>query len=230
MYKGESLIRKEGQKMKIKTRKSFIISICTLVAFVLWTAAILLIDVQRIGPQDSAVGFATVNRFFHELTDVHMTLYEITDMLSLVPLGVVLEFAVMGLVQWIKRGRLLAVDRSILILGGFYVVVMAAFLLFEVLEVNYRPVLIEGQLEASYPSSTTMLVLCVMPTAILQIKERISRADLRLWLTLLTIAFTALMVVLRFLSGVHWLTDIVGGVLLSAGLVSAYCAATEAVR
>ena len=216
--------------MKIKTRKSFLISIYTLVAFVLWTAAILLIDVQRIGPQDSAVGFATVNRFFHELTDVHMTLYEITDMLSVVPLGVVLGFAVMGLVQWIKRGRLLAVDRSILILGGFYVVVMAAFLLFEVLEVNYRPVLIEGQLEASYPSSTTMLVLCVMPTAILQMRERIKRARLRRWITLLTVAFTALMVVLRFLSGVHWFTDIVGGVLLSAGLVSAYCATTEAVR
>lgn len=39
--------------------------------------------------------------------------------------------------------------------------------------VNYRPVLIEGRLEASYPSSTTLLVVSVMPTLMFQAYRRV---------------------------------------------------------
>ena len=133
-----------------------------------------------------------------------------------------LGFAALGLCQLIKRKSLLKVDRSIIILGGFYVAVAAVFLLFEALAVNYRPVLIEGCLEASYPSSTTMLVLCVMPTAVMQLSSRIKSQPVKLALTLLIIAFIAFMVIGRILSGVHWITDIIGGALLSAGLVGIY--------
>ena len=105
------------------------------------------------------------------------------------------------------------------ILGCFYVVVIGAFLLFEAFPVNYRPVLIEGILEASYPSSTTMLVLCVMPTAMLQIWARFKKC---LLLQILLAAFTGFMVVARLISGVHWFTDILGGILLSGGLVLMY--------
>ena len=79
----------------------------------------------------------------------------------------------LGLGQLLKGKSLLKVERSILALGVFYAVVMAAYLVFEVWVVNYRPVLIEGALEASYPSSTTLLVLCVMPTAMMQLRQRI---------------------------------------------------------
>ena len=127
----------------------------------------------------------------------------------------------MGLVQWIKRKRLLAVDRSILLLGGFYVIVMAAYALFEVLVISYRPVLINGFLEASYPSSTTLLVLCVMPTAGLQLRARLKGRTRRVALLLIA-AFVAFTVIGRILSGVHWITDVVGGGLLSAGLVLLY--------
>ena len=204
--------------MKKENQRNFCIATCMLFAFFLWTATIQFIDVQTIGPQGSSVGFATLNGFVHNLTGVHMSLYAITDWLGLVPLAFVMGFALLGLVQWIKRKYFLKVDYSILVLGGFYIVVMAVYVLFEVFVVNYRPVLIGGILEASYPSSTTMLVMCVMPTAIMQFSARIKNNILKRFVASAITVFVVFMVIGRLLSGVHWFTDIIGGALLSAGL------------
>ncbi len=208
-------------------KQKFCIALGLLAVFVLWTLAIRLIDVQAIGPRGSAVGLATLNGFVHNLTGVHMTLYTITDWLGLVPVAFGFGFAVLGLVQWIKRKSILKVDRSILILGGFYIVTLAAYLFFESYVVNYRPVLVEGYLEASYPSSTTLLVLCVMPTAMMQLRVRIKQPAFRKCVSIVITAFIAFMVIGRLISGVHWLTDIIGGILLSAGLVAMYDALIE---
>ena len=208
--------------MKEENKTDFRIATCMLIAFVMWTAAICFVDVQAIGPQESTVGFATINQFVHNLTGVHMSLYTLTDWLGLAPLMFVIGFGTLGLIQWIKRKHLLKVDYNILILGGFYIVVMAVYVLFEMFVVNYRPVLINGYLEASYPSSTTMLVMCVMPTAIMQFNTRIKNNVLKRFIASAIIAFIAFMVIGRFVSGVHWFTDIIGGTLLSAGLVLMY--------
>ena len=212
----------EASQLKNLSKKKICVGVCLLVMFILWTVLVCLVDVQPIGPQDSAVGFAALNGAFHRLTGVHMALYDLTDWLSVLPLGIVVGFAALGLVQLIGRKSLQKVDFSILVLGGFYVVVMAAFVLFEVLKINYRPVLIEGVLEASYPSSTTMLVMCVMPTTMLQLKDRLENSALKRILLAAIALFTAFMVIGRLISGVHWLTDIIGGALLSAGLVVLY--------
>ena len=203
-------------------KQNFSIAWGLLAAFVLWTAVVSLVDVQAIGPRGSSVGLAALNGFFHNLTGVHLSLYLLTDWLSLVPLGIVLGFGALGLVQWVKRKSIWKVDRSILVLGGFYLVVLAAFVFFEVYAVNYRPILIEGVLEVSYPSSTTMLVMTVMPTAALQLKSRIQNPALRRSVVIAIIAFTAFMVMGRLVSGVHWVSDIIGGGMLSAGLVMLY--------
>lgn len=215
------------EKMKKRNQKNFGITMGLLVAFVLWTIAISKYDVQAIGPQGSAVGFAAFNGFFHNLTGVHMQIYTITDWLGLVPFAFVPGFAILGLIQLIQRRSLFKVDYSILVLGGFYIIVMAAYVFFEIVVINYRPVLIEGHLEASYPSSTTMLVMCVMPTAIMQLNSRIKNQGIRNGIDCLIIAFTVFMVVGRLISGVHWFTDIVGGALLSAGLVMLYVSVNE---
>ena len=211
-------MKKEGKKLAVA-------ALCLLAAFVLWTVAVCVIDVQPIGPEGSAVGFASINGAFHALTGVHMGIYDLTDLLSVIPLGCVAAFGLLGLVQLIRRKDLRKVDGDILVLGGFYIVVLAFFCLFEVLDINYRPVLIEGVLEASYPSSTTMLALCVLPSVMLQLGKRMKDGAAKRCVLVLLFAFTAFMVIGRLISGVHWLTDIIGGVLLSAGLVLAYMAA-----
>ena len=207
--------------MKKQNRYAYL-SVLLLLAFIVWTYLLRTIDVRPIGPHDSVVGLATLNQTVHKFIGVHMTLYGITDWLGLVPITTALGFAILGSVQWITRRRLASVDYSLFVLGGFYLVVMAVYILFEHLVINYRPVLIDGFLETSYPSSTTLLVLCVMPTALMQLNGRIRRCWLRWCVALLITAFTVFMVAGRLISGVHWITDIIGGTLLSAGLVSAY--------
>ena len=216
--------------MKGNQKKHFCGAALLVAAFVLWTAAVCLVDVQPIGPQGSLVGLATVNRFFHERTGVHMALYTLTDWLSLVPLGGVVGFALLGLIQWIRRGSLTRVDGSLFVLGGFYLAVIAVYGFFECWVVNYRPVLIEGVLEVSYPSSTTMLVMCVMPTAVMQLNGRIENSMLRKEIAGSMTVYTVFMVVGRLLSGVHWLTDIIGGGLISAGLVMTYAGLIAGLR
>lgn len=213
--------------MKKENKPIFALGIGLLAAFGLWTLAVCLIDVQPIGPDGSAVGFAALNGFLHRLTGVHWWLYALTDWLGLIPLAVAALFGLLGLCQLIRRKSIRKVDGSILVLGGFYTAVIAVFLLFEKCVVNYRPVLIGGVLEASYPSSTTLLTMCVMPTAALQLRSRIQNPGLRTALIAAIWLFTALMVLGRLISGVHWFSDIVGGALLSAGLVTLYRAAAD---
>ena len=208
--------------MEKKNKKRLVLGAGLVVVFVLWTVLVCFVDVRTIGPEGSSVGFATLNGFVHELMGVNWHLYTVTDWLGIVPIAVALVFAILGLVQLIKRKSLWKVDHSILALGVFYIVVMAAYIFFEVVVINYRPTLIDGYLEASYPSSTTMLVMCVMPTAAMQLNVRIKNTVLRRCAVITIVAFTAFMVIGRLVSGVHWITDIIGGALLSAGLVTMY--------
>jgi undecaprenyl-diphosphatase len=208
--------------MEKKNRKLFWVGVGLLAVFVLWTVLIRFVDVEAIGPRQSSVGFATLNGYIHNLTGVNMSLYIITDWLGLVPIGVAFGFAVLGIVQCIKRKSLLKVDRSILTLGGFYIVVMAVYILFEIVVINYRPTLIDGYLEASYPSSTTILVMCVMPTAMMQLRTRIKNDLFRRCVMLTITVFITFMVIGRLVSGVHWITDIIGGALFSTAVVLMY--------
>ncbi len=203
-------------------RKSFYSGLGLLALFIIWTVALGFVDVGEIGPQGSSVGFASTNKVIHNITGVNMSLYTITDWLGLVPICFIMGFGILGLCEWIKRRNLFKVDYNILTLGGFYIVVMALYIFFEMVVVNYRPILINGNLEASYPSSTTMLVMCVMPPAIMQFNSRIKNNGFKKCVNILILAFITFMVIGRLISGVHWFSDIIGGALLSCGLVLIY--------
>ena len=206
----------------MKEKRNLLAGVGLIGAFALWTVLIQWVDVQAVGQNGTRIGFADYNVCFHQLTGVHMTLYTITDWLGLVPIFICLCFGVMGLVQLIKRRDLLRVDSDILLLGVYYVMVIVCYLIFEMIPINYRPVLIEGRQEGSYPSSTTLLVLSVMPTLMFQANRRVSNAMIRKAVAVFVIAFSAFMVIGRLISGVHWATDIIGSVLLSAGLYMLY--------
>ena len=205
-------------------KKKLALAIALLALFCVWTVVVKTVDIGAVGPSGSAVGLASINEKCHQLTGVDMRLYYLTDALSILPLLIVLGFAMLGFCEFVKRKSLALVDRSLLVLGGYYIAVFCAFIFFEIFPVNYRPVLIDGALEASYPSSTTLLCACVMPPAIAEIRMRMAKKHRALAdaLSVLCFAFAILMIVLRVLSGVHFITDIVGGILLSGGLVSGY--------
>ena len=196
--------------------------IMLLVAFIIWTIVIQIVDVQQIGVNGTEVGFATINNWFHNLTGTNMSIYTITDWMGIIPLLVCGVFGGIGFTQFVQRRRLSLVDRDIIFLGIYYVIVVFFFVLFEMFPINYRPVLIEGVMEASYPSSTTLLVLGVMPTLVFQVKRRTENVIIKKTVSIFTTIFLVFMVMGRLISGVHWITDIVGSILLSAGLFNTY--------
>lgn len=213
--------------MKRKNQKQIYVSVCLFITFVLWTLLVKYVDVKAIGPNESVVGLATLNEFVHEFTGINLLLYSITDWLSLIPFGLVLVFASLGVKQWHKRKKLLKVDVDILILGIYFLIVLCVYIFFENFTVNYRPVLIDGKLEGSYPSSTTMLVLCVIPTVIMQVKNRIKHKMMSKVIVYILVLFMSFMVICRLISGVHWFSDIIGGILLSASLIFLYLYTTR---
>ena len=208
--------------MKHNKKKHLWMGIWFLLVFLLWTALIRSVDVQAAGPTGTKVGFAAFNLWFHHLTGVHVTAYTITDWLGLVPIGICLCFGVVGVIQVVRRKSLLRVDPDIILLGLYYVLVILAYLVFEMVPINYRPILINGALEASYPSSTTLLVLSVMPTLKFQIDRRAEKPLIRKVTDIFAITFSAFMVIGRLIAGVHWATDIIGAVFLSMGLFLLY--------
>lgn len=211
-------------------RKGHIISAVLFLLFVIYTLAVKMVDVAAIGPKQSEIGFSTLNMAFFEAVGTNMTWYHITDWLGKIALVVAAAFAVLGIVQMIKRKSLLKVDADILLLGVHYVLVAIFYVFFELVIVNYRPILISGGLEASYPSSHTMLTLCIMVPAMLQCKQRIQNDILREAAEVVCAAIALVTVVGRLICGVHWLTDILGGILLSISLIALYISNVRAAK
>lgn len=208
--------------MKRNGKRTLFVGFVLLAAFVIWTMLIQRVDVKAVGVNGTDVGFAILNIWFHKLTGVHMAMYIITDWLGLVPIFVCMVFAGIGFGQLIRKRSLFKVDYDILLLGIYYMIVILGYLFFEMFPVNYRPILIGGIMEASYPSSTTLLVLCVMPTLAEQAQRRVQKPLFKRLIKVFVFGFSVFMVLGRLISGVHWITDIVGAILFSAGLFGIY--------
>ena len=183
-------------------------------------------DVAQVGPGGTSIGFSRINMTVHELTGVNWTWYEITDYLGYLALCVCALFGLAGLIQLVKRRSLLKVDRTILRLGVFYIVVIGLYVLFEKVIINYRPVIMPGETapEASFPSSHTMLIICVMASAAMAARRYVRNKGLRSLISAVCTIIILVTVLGRLYCGVHWLTDIIGGVLLSICLISLFSA------
>jgi len=206
-------------------KRKLIISISLILTYVIFTICLLYVDRMPVGPNNSVVGFSTINKWFHDLTGVNWVLYNITDWGGIPPVALGLFFAIVGLIQLIKRKSLFKVDKNILILGGFYILVFVIYLLFEFMVINRRPVLINGILEASYPSTTTFVSITFLASAFYPIGKYIKSNKYKLLLNVIVWIYMLFLIIGRCVSGVHWLTDIIGSIILGTGLVLGYEAA-----
>lgn len=216
--------------MKSKNKQNFLITGLMFAVFAVFTLTVKLIDVQPIGPNGSSVGFASVNSKLFQALGQSGLWDKLTDVFLLAALLSAVCFAVLGLYQLIKRKSFAKVDRSIYVLAGLYVSAAVMYVLFEVVDVNFRPVLVDGALEASYPSTHTMIVCALLTSAVLQIKERVESKGICTAVTVISILLIVLTAVGRLLSGMHWLTDVLGGLLLGEALVMLYKSVAGAVE
>lgn len=201
-----------------------------LAAFLLLTLLVKTVDVQPIGPEESVVGLAGLNGWVHERVGVHLYWYALTDWIGVAALLTAAGFAGAGLMQLLRRKSLLRVDADLLVLGVFYLCIMLCYAFFEICIVNYRPVILDEGLEASFPSSHTMLVLCIMGAAIVQLRQRCNTKTVRILLQTICTVAIGVTVLGRLISGVHWFTDILAGVLLGTGLICLYDGAVIALH
>ncbi|MBO6065920.1 MAG: phosphatase PAP2 family protein [Lachnospiraceae bacterium] len=206
-------------------KKHLIIGFSLLAVFIVFTVLVSFVDVKAIGRQGSDVGFAMANETFRNFIGYHEGLYDFTEILGYLCFVPIAVFGLLGLWQMIQRKSLLKVDKDILLLGCFYAVLLAAYVLFEKLVINYRPEFAgETVLEPSYPSSHTLLFGGVMATTVMQLLKRIRNSAVK-WIAVCAVVLSAILVVFgRLFSGVHWLTDILGGMLLGTSLVWMYFA------
>ena len=211
-------------------KNSFICSGVLFALFAVFTFMVIKIDVSAAGPNQSMVGLSAVNKFIFDSVGVNDIWYKITQILGGIAILTAFGFGVLGLVQLIKRNSLFKVDKDILLLGGFYLLIIVVYVLFEHLTINYRPILIDGNLEASFPSTHTMLAVFIMSTAIYQFHSRIKNKNLRYTAEGVSSVVLVLTVVGRLLSGVHWFTDIVSGVIISFAFVMLYYAFVKSLK
>lgn len=208
-----------------KKKRNYIISGVLILVAILFTILVKFIDVRSVGVNGTDIGFAFINKPISNLIGSNMLIYDITEWLGIIPLLVVMAYGLVGLMQLVKRKNVFKVDKEILILGGFYVVVAVLYVFFEKVIINYRPVLIEGILEASYPSSHTLMSMCFCGSALILNKEYFKKyvKPLNIFLIIIMVVI----VVGRLLSGVHWFTDIMGGCLISLALVMTFYSIVE---
>lgn len=199
-------------------RRNFFISAILILLAIGFTVLVKVVDVKQVGVNETSIGFVTVNKFVFNLFGVNMIWYHITDWLGLVPIFMAMAYALIGLIQLVKRKSLFKVDKEIITLGIFYVVVMALYLFFEKVIVNYRPILMDGFIEASYPSSHTLMTACLCGSSII-VNRKLFNNKITKFMNILSIAIILITIIGRLISGVHWFTDIIGGIFISIALL-----------
>lgn len=204
--------------MKKETKK-IILCIILIIVSILFTILVLKFDVRTVGPNESSVGFSTINSKVSQYIGSNMTWYKITSILGILPVLIVIIYGILGIVELVKRKSIVKVDFEIILLGIFYVIIGILYIFFEKFIVNYRPILINGVLEASYPSSHTMMAIFICFSANIVNKSLIKDDKLRNVLNILSVIIAFLIVIGRIISGVHWCSDIVGGVIISSTLL-----------
>ena len=217
--------------MKTQTKRNLLAAGILMILFIALTVLLCFVDVRTIEPMGVRVGFSRFNDFvFRLFGGEHLFWYDLTDWIGVAAILAAAGFAVLGLCQLISRKSLKKVDTDLYILACFYIVVAAAYIFFELCIINTRPILLGETPEASYPSSHTMVVLAILATAIMQIRSRVRSGVLRTVLIWICVVLMGVTLVGRLISGVHWATDIIGGLLLSASLVLFYRSAVSELK
>lgn len=222
---------KNNMNNKKRQGKFILAGTCGLL-FVIWIVLVRTVDVDSIGPEGTRIGLSHINKSVSDLFGQRLFWYDATEVLGVIAILVAAAFALTGLIQLIKRKSLAKVDKEIFALGGLYIIVIGLYALFEVIVINYRPVIMPGEEhpEASFPSSHTMLICVVMGSTIMLLDKYIKNKSLCNALKILCAIIMVVTIVGRLISGAHWFTDIIGGIIISVALLALFSGVLDVVQ
>lgn len=203
----------------MKNKRNIIMSVIMTIFTGIYIYLVKTVDVKAIGPKNSSVGFSTINKAFADLVGSNMTIYKLTEIFGLLVFIIVGVYGIIGIYQLFKRKSLFKVDREIIGLGVLYVLMIGIYLLFDKIAINYRPIIIDGELEPSFPSSHTLLAICTCVSSLMVYKKYVP-AKFQNLVMFTTVLLLTLVFLGRTLSGVHWISDILGGVIFSLTLLT----------
>ena len=208
----------------MKQKQNYLLPVFSAILFVVLIIILKTVDVRAVGPLKSEVGLSHLNLAALNFFGSSEAWFEVTEVLGLFAIASGGIFAVVGLIQLIKRKSLIKVDREILSLGGLYAVLGIVYVFFDKVTVNLRPMLAPDETiaESSFPSSHTVLTVVIMGSILMLLDKYIKNKTARQILSSVCTIICVITVVGRLLSGVHWLTDILGGIILSVFLLSVF--------
>ena len=208
----------------MKNKSKYILPAVSFILFIILIILIKAVDVLPTGVGDTEIGLYHLNSAVKAFLGTNMVWYKLTQMTGLLSIATGGIFAVIGLVQLIKKKSILKVDREILFLGGLYITLGLVYVFFEKVIINYRPLIMAGEStpEASFPSSHTVLAAVVAGSVFMIIEKYIKNKTIRNIIKAACAILAVVTVIGRFLSGVHWVTDIFGGIILSVCLLSLF--------
>ena len=212
-----------------KKKRNFSISIILILFAVVFTILVKVVDVKQIGVNETNIGFATVNKLVFEYIGVNIIWYHITDWLGLIPIFIAMIYALIGVIQLIKRKSIFKVDKEIILLGLLYIIIASLYVFFEHVIINYRPILMDGFLEASYPSSHTLMTICLCGSSIIANKKLFDNIITKL-MNIVLFVIVMITVIGRLISGVHWFTDIIGAIVISSALLMTFYSVIDNIK
>ena len=213
----------------MKTKTKLFICFLSTVLFIAWIIIVKTVDVGNVGPRGSSVGLSLINSSFHDLwhyddCGYNKLWYSISKYIGYFGFAVVGCIGLFGLMQLIKRKSLKKVDKCILAVGGLYAVTVLFYVIFELVIVNYRPIIMPGksELEASFPSSHTLMIMVIFISVMLLLKHYMNNSKLKLLMQFVCLIIIIAGVLGRVICGVHWFSDIIGGMLLASALLAGF--------
>lgn len=205
-------------------KKSMILFITVTIIALVFTLLVKTVDLGYVASTGSVVGFSSVNIPFAERFAFNEIFYKVSEILGYLAFAVIALFALIGLFQLIKGKSFKKVDSDLYALALTYVFTIALYTFFDkVLVINLRPLIVPGDLalEPSFPSSHTLLSVVVFGTAISEC-GKINKSWVKGIFTFVLSILMVGTVLFRLFSGVHWVTDIVGGILWGEALMALF--------
>ncbi len=208
-----------GEVMKKILNRNIIIGLCSIGLFLI--LLILLLTVDRKGNVEGQIGLYGLNKTF--LVNQYKESWDgLSDVILYISLGFLVGLAIYVLYQVSNKKNLLKVDKDILFVGCGILIIIFFWILFDkILIINYRPILVKMEAEASFPSTHVMLTTFILLSSGYCITKRESKNLIHTILGYAGFSCLVFICVLgRILSSMHWMTDCLGGFLIGFGLFS----------